>query len=75
MESLIHYETLNLWKVPKDPSTDDGKGFLRSLGADYGVTLLLLSNTFEYMRFCKGLFVHRSGQRDYMQNYPGLLDY
>lgn len=71
-ESLINVETLNLWRLERNPNTNDNKGNLVRLGTDNGANIAITSSTFSHMRFCKGLIVYRKAASF---NFPGLLNF
>lgn len=71
-ESLIHVETINLWKLEKDPSVSDGNGNLLKLGTDNGANITIKNSTFSFIRLCKGIIVYRKAPT---LIGTGMLDY
>ena len=69
---MINIETLNLWKLEKNPLVIDGKGNLIRLGADNGANINIIGTKFTHLRLCKGIIVYRKVP---LLNGLGLLDY
>ena len=69
---MINIETLNLWKLDKNPSVIDGEGNLIRLGADNGANINIIDTKITHLRLCKGVIVYRKGP---LLSGLGLLDY
>ena len=69
-EALIYVETNNFYPVI-DPSTPTS-GFMKYLGDDNGVDMLITGSNFSKSRFCKGAIVYRSAP--YL-DYATLFNY